>query len=112
MIDKSRARLVAKGYSQVEEVDYFDTFALTASTTSNRLVAEVACKLDWDRRRLDIDEAFIRSELDTKNFFRLPPGCGRLSGKVVGTQQSSLWDLAEWPLVVSATIINLGRVWC
>ena len=48
MIDRANARLVAKGYSQVEGVDYFYTFAPTASTTSNRIVAATACKLDWD----------------------------------------------------------------
>ena len=83
MIDRAEARLVAKGYSQVEGVDYFDYFSLTASTTSNRLVAAMACKLDWELRHLDADQAFIQSELDTEIFLRLPPGCGRLSGKVV-----------------------------
>ena len=83
MIDRAKARLVAKGYSQVEGVDYFDTFAPTASTTSNRLVAAMACKLDWDLRHLDVDQAFIQSDLDTGIFLTLPPGCGRLSGKVV-----------------------------
>ena len=55
--------MVAKGYSQVEGVGYFDTFAPTASTTSNRIVAAMACKLDWDLRHLDVDQAFIQSEL-------------------------------------------------
>ena len=59
MIDRAKAQLVAKGYSQVEGVDYFETFAPTASTTSNRLIAAMACKLDWDLRRLDVDQALI-----------------------------------------------------
>ena len=61
MIDRAKARLVAKGYSQLEGVDYFDTFAPAASTTSNRIVAAMACKLDWDLRHLDVDQAFIQS---------------------------------------------------
>lgn len=39
MIERAKARLVAMGYSQVEGVDFFETFAPTASTTSNKLVA-------------------------------------------------------------------------
>ena len=39
MIDTAKARLVAKGYSQEELIDYFEIFAPTASTTSNRLIA-------------------------------------------------------------------------
>ena len=73
MIDRAKARLVAKGYSQGEGVDYFDTFAPTASTTSNRLVAAMACKLDWDLRHLDVDQAFIQSELDTEIFLEIAP---------------------------------------
>ena len=43
----------------------------------------MACKLDWDLRHLDVDQAFIQSELDTDIYLRLPPGCGLVSGKVV-----------------------------
>ena len=47
-IDRAKARLVVKGYSQVEGADYFYTFAPTALTTSDRLEAAMASKLDWD----------------------------------------------------------------
>ena len=83
MIGRAEARLVATGYSQVEGVSHFDAFAPTASTTSNRLVAAMACKLDWYLRHLVFDQAFIQSELVTNFFLGLPPGCGWLSGKVV-----------------------------
>ena len=69
--------MVAKGYSQVEGVDYLDIFAPTASTTSNRFVGAMTCTLDWDLRHLDVDQAFIQSELDTDFLLRLPPVCGR-----------------------------------
>ena len=61
MIDGAKVRVVAEGYSQVEGVDDFDTFAPAASTTSNRLVQAMACKLDWDLRHMDVDQAFIQS---------------------------------------------------
>ena len=83
MVDRAKARLVAKGYSQVEGVDRFETFAPTASTTSDRLIAAMACKFDWYLRNLDVDQAFIQAELDTEIFWRLPRGCGDMSGKVV-----------------------------
>ena len=82
MADRAKARIVAMGYSQVEGVDYFETFAPTASATFNRLVVAMACKLDWNLRHLNVDQAFIQSELDTDIYFRLPPGCGSVSGKV------------------------------
>ena len=72
MIDRAKARLVAKGCSQVEGVDYFDTFAPIASTTSNRLVAAMACKLDWDLRHLDVDQAFFQS-VGYRNILEIAP---------------------------------------
>ena len=54
-------------------VGYFETFAPTPSATSNRLVAAMACKLDWDLMHLDVDQAFIQPESDTDIFLRLPP---------------------------------------
>ena len=108
MIDRANARVVPKGYSQVEGVDYFDTFAPTASTTSNRIVAAMACKIDWDLRHLDVDQAIIQSELDTEIFVGLPPGCRRLSGKVVRLNKA-LYGLKRsdrsWYKLLSSTLV-------
>ena len=102
-------------YSQVEGVDYFHTFAPTTSTTSNRLVAAVACKIDWYLRPLDVDQAFIQSELDTKIFLRLLPGCGRLSGKVVRLNKA-LYGLKQsgrsWYKLLSSTLVECGFEQC
>ena len=48
--DKAKARMMAMGYHQLEGVDYFENVAPTTSATSNRLVADMACKLSWDLR--------------------------------------------------------------
>ena len=102
------------GYSQVEGVNYFETFAPTASATSNRLVAAMACKLDWDLRHLDVDQAFIQSELGTDIYLRLPPGCGSVSGKVIlnkalyGLKQSG----REWYQLLSSTLVECGFEQC
>ena len=102
-------------YSQVEGVDYFHTFAPTTSTTSNRLVAAVACKIDWYLRPLDVDQAFIQSELDTKIFLRLLPGCGRLSGKVVRLNKA-LYGLKQsgrsWYELLSSILVECGFEQC
>ena len=50
--------MVAMGYSQAEGVDHFETFAPTESATSNRLVAAMACKMNWDLRHLDVELGF------------------------------------------------------
>ena len=83
MVERAKARMVVMGYTQVERVDYFEIFGPTASATSNRSVAAMACKLNWGQRHLDVDQDFIQSELDTDIYLRVPPGCGSVSGRVV-----------------------------
>lgn len=63
-------------------VDCFDMFARTAFATSNRLVAAIVNKLDWDLWHVDVDQAFFQSKLDTDIYLRLPPGCGPVSDKM------------------------------
>lgn len=83
MVDRVKAHIVATGYSQVGGVDYFETFAPTASVTSKRLVAAMACKIDSDLRHFDVDQAFIQSELDTGTYFRPPLECESVPDKEV-----------------------------
>ena len=75
----------------------------------------MACKVDWDLRHLDVDQAFIQSRLHTEIFSRLPPGCGRLSGKVVrlnkapcGLKQSG----RSWYKLLSSTLFVCGFEQC
>lgn len=45
-IVRAMARVVAKGFIQVEGVGYFDMFAPTLSASSIQILAALACKLD------------------------------------------------------------------
>ena len=87
-IVKAKARLVAKGFKQKHGVDYLETFSPTANAASIRLLVALACKLDWELIHMDIEQAFVQSELDHEVFMRLPPGCGSMSGKIVRLNKS------------------------
>ena len=43
----NKARLVTQGYSQMEEVDYNETFALVARMESIRILLALACQLKF-----------------------------------------------------------------
>ena len=115
MVDRAKARMVAIRYSQVEAADCSETSAPTASATSNRLVAAMARKLDWDLRHLNVDQAFVQSELNTGIYFRLPSGCGSVSGKVV-LLNKALYGLKKrgraWYQLLSSTLVECGFEQC
>ena len=111
MVYRAKASMVAMGYSQVEGVDYFETFASTASATFNRLVAAMACKLDWDLRHLDVDQAFIQSGIGHRYLLASSPRLWISIWQGSSPQQGPLWPEAEWSSVVSAVVVNSGGVW-
>jgi hypothetical protein len=46
-IEKYKARFVARGFSQIEGVDYDETFAEVARYTSIRSVISIAAEMGW-----------------------------------------------------------------
>ena len=54
MIVKTKARRVVKGFSQVPDVDYFQTFASTPSSSSIKILAAVATEHGLKGFHLDV----------------------------------------------------------
>ena len=42
------ARLVARGFAQLEGIDFFETFSPCPSVASIRLLAAITCEFGWD----------------------------------------------------------------
>ena len=61
IIAKTKVRLVAEGFSQVQDVDYFQTFAQIPSSASTKLLAAVANEQGLNIFHLDVAQAFVRA---------------------------------------------------
>ena len=73
-IVKHKARLVAQGYSQVEGVDYNDTFAPTMHIKTLRVLLALASKHKYDVQQYDVSTAFLHASLEEVVYVRQPPG--------------------------------------
>src|SRR5260370_7152308 len=75
-VDKYKAHLVARGFTQIYGVDYFDTYSPVAKLSSIRLILAIAARYDWDIDSFDFGGAYIRGELDNKGeiYMQSPPG--------------------------------------
>jgi len=69
---KYRCRLVGCGYSQILGQDYDDTFAPTAKYRSLCMLLHLAAIFDWDINGLDVEQAFLESEIDKEIYMTLP----------------------------------------
>ncbi|CAB1101917.1 unnamed protein product [Ectocarpus sp. CCAP 1310/34] len=85
---KVKSRLVTRGDMQRKYIDFGELYAPTVSVSCVRMLAALACELNLDLCHFDIEQAFVRSELEEDVYMRLPQGCGALSGMIVKLGES------------------------
>ena len=75
-IDKYKARLVARGFTQIYGIDYYETYAPVARLASLRILLALAARNDWYIHTFDFDSAFLNSEFeeDEEIYIEQPPG--------------------------------------
>ncbi|CAI7854044.1 unnamed protein product, partial [Closterium sp. NIES-54] len=69
-----KARYVARGFSERQGVDYFQTFSPTPKMTTLRVLLHVAAQRDYELHSLDFSTAFLKGSLHEEIWLRRPPG--------------------------------------
>ncbi|CAI7767826.1 unnamed protein product, partial [Closterium sp. NIES-53] len=69
-----KARYVARGFSQRQGVDYFQTFSPTPKMTTLRVLLHVAAQRDYELHSLEFSTAFLEGSLHEEIWLRRPPG--------------------------------------
>ncbi|CAI5468671.1 unnamed protein product [Closterium sp. Yama58-4] len=108
-----KARYVARGFSQREGVDFFQTFSPTPKMTTLRVLLHVAAQRDYELHSLDFSTAFLQGSLHEEIWLRRPPGFTGLFPP--GTQWSlrrPVYGLRqaprEWHDTLRTTLAALG----
>ncbi|CAI5983036.1 unnamed protein product [Closterium sp. NIES-65] len=69
-----KARYVARGFSQRQGVDYFQTFSPTPKMTTLWVLLHIAAQRDYELHSLDFSTAFLQGSLHEEIWLRRPPG--------------------------------------
>ncbi|CAI7893437.1 unnamed protein product [Closterium sp. NIES-54] len=108
-----KARYVARGFSQRQGVDYFQTFSPTPKMTTLRVLLHVAAQRDYELHSLDFSTAFLQGSLHEEIWLRRPPGFTRsfppgtqwsLRRPVYGLRQAP----REWHDTLRTTLAAFG----
>ena len=73
-IDKLKARLFAKSYSQQEGIDFEETYAPLAKLNTIRLLVALATKQKWRIHQLHVKYAFLNADLKEEVYLVNPGG--------------------------------------
>ncbi|CAI5929801.1 unnamed protein product [Closterium sp. NIES-65] len=68
-----KARYVARGFSQREGIDFFQTFSPTLKMTTLWVLLHVAAPRDYELHSLDFSTAFLQGNLHEEIWLRRPP---------------------------------------
>ncbi|CAI7839569.1 unnamed protein product [Closterium sp. NIES-54] len=108
-----KARYVARGFSQRQGVDYFQTFSPTPKMTTLRVLLHVAAHRHYELHSLDFSTAFLQGSLHEEIWLRRPLG---FTGSFSAGTQWSLWRPVyglrpaprEWHNTLRTTLVALG----
>ncbi|CAI7828868.1 unnamed protein product [Closterium sp. NIES-54] len=108
-----KARYVARGFSQRQGVDYFQTFSPTPKMTSLRGLLHVGAQRDYELHSLDFSTAFLQGSLHEQIWLRRPPGfTGTFSAGTRWSLRRPVYDLRqeprEWHDILRTTLAALG----
>ncbi|CAI7849497.1 unnamed protein product [Closterium sp. NIES-53] len=108
-----KARYVARGFSQRQGVDYFQTFSPTPKMTTLWVLLHVAAQRDYELHSLDFSTAFLQGSLHEEIWLRCPPGfTGSFPPRTQWSLRRPVYGLCqaprEWNDTLRTTLAALG----
>lgn len=74
-IKKYKAKFVAKGFSQVEGVDYEETFAPVTIYSSIRFIIALVVQMRWKIHKMDVKVTFLNGVVEEEAYIEHLEGC-------------------------------------
>ena len=108
-----KARLVARGFSQLKGIDYNETFAPVVRYESIRIMLAVAALKGLQVHQMDVKTAFLNGELEEELYMTQPEGyVAKGNEDKVLRLKKSLYGLKQAPLVwndkINGVLAKLG----
>lgn len=94
-MERYKARLVARGFTQTLGIDYYDTYAPMAKMVTVRLLLTIIDAKHWNVYQLDVNNAFLNGDIRETVYMNLPPGYSFLSALCPANPQDYVCKLCK-----------------
>lgn len=87
-VEKYKARLCARGFTQIKGLDYNEIFSPTTRYESIRILLSISAEFEWNIRQLDVKTAFLYGELEEDIYMEVPDGVNAPKNKICKLNKS------------------------
>ncbi|UYV62003.1 hypothetical protein LAZ67_1007460 [Cordylochernes scorpioides] len=110
-VERFKARLVARGFSQKQGIDFQKTYAPVINLAVIRVLITLSLNMKWYNRHLEVDNAYLYGDLEEEIYMLLPEGVERKDNEVYkllrpiyGLRQSG----RNWNLTLDHALQEMG----
>jgi len=96
-IERHKARLVARGFSQKYGVYFDETYSPVAKLTTVKVLISLAASKGWRLWQMDVKNAFLYGDLDKEIYMEQPPGWIVLILSLFVNVRKALYGLKQAP---------------
>ena len=113
-VERYKARVVAKGFSQRPGIDFFETFAPTTKWAALRAILALAALEDLELESLDISTAYLNGSIDAEVYMKQPEGFEQRGSEWVCKLQKGLYGLKQggrlWFEKLDSVLSSMGYI--
>ncbi|KAJ2911698.1 hypothetical protein MD484_g8716, partial [Candolleomyces efflorescens] len=112
-VERFKIRIVARGFTQKEGIDFKATFSPVANLESIRLILALAAQYDLELDQMDVTTAYLNGVLEEDLYLSPPDGvhvpeghCWKLKRSLYGLKQSG----RTWNKTLDRSLLDMGLI--